>query len=143
MQVYWAEEKIILYCFFDGEISEEDQEEMSCVATEVSCDFPIGTQVIAECIRIDSPRPIPKLGKEYVYARDDSYSSTEQLLRSSKKGYLVEGENNPPSEMPRRGLILLSCQNALLGSIAPNLGSSIFRGMTKKLFFTSITIRIF
>ncbi|MGJ4947825.1 hypothetical protein [Bradyrhizobium sp. HKCCYLS20291] len=62
---------IDIFCVFDGEISEDDQESMSCVATEVMADFPDVT-VQEHCLRIDAPERIPSLlGRVTVFARKE------------------------------------------------------------------------
>jgi len=50
--------EIELYCFFDGEISEDDKESMSSVAGYVAGDFP--EYIVSEqCVRLDAPERIP------------------------------------------------------------------------------------
>jgi hypothetical protein len=74
--VDWIDEKLFLYFIFDGEISEDDIEEASCIETEFFCALTrpcVGTRLSTECIRIDAPKPIPDFGKECVYKRKEQY----------------------------------------------------------------------
>lgn len=57
VQVQNQESDIQLYCFYDGEILEEDREAMSSVASSVAADFP-NHKVYEHCIRIDYPNPL-------------------------------------------------------------------------------------
>ncbi len=57
VQVEYQKSEIHLYCFYDGEISEEDVEAMSSVASLVAADFP-HHNVYEHCIRIDCPNPL-------------------------------------------------------------------------------------
>ena len=73
--VDWSIERTTLYYIFDGEISEDDIEEASCVETEFSCalSWPwANARFSTECIRIDAPKPIPSFGKKCVYKRKES-----------------------------------------------------------------------
>jgi hypothetical protein len=69
--VDWEEKSITLYFVFDGEISEDDEEEADCVAFEVSCDFREDHNVEAKYLRIDFPTPIGKIAKACIYARKE------------------------------------------------------------------------
>ena len=72
--VDWDDEQITIYFVFDGEISEDDIEEASCVETEFSCylgDPSFKTRFSTECIRSDVPEPIPDFGKECVFKRKE------------------------------------------------------------------------
>ena len=65
----WDENKIILYFYHDGEISEDDHESLECVATEVIACFPYhGLDVNIE--RCDYPKRVPQIG-ELVYYRKE------------------------------------------------------------------------
>ena len=50
--VYWDSSRILIHCFFDGEIKEIDRKSMKDVATEVQSDFP-RHKVSVECFRKD------------------------------------------------------------------------------------------
>jgi hypothetical protein len=58
VHVEYGESEINLYCYFDGEISEDDREAMSLVGTYVAADFP-DHMVNDHCIRVDAPERIP------------------------------------------------------------------------------------
>jgi hypothetical protein len=66
--VGWDERSIRIVCYFDGPISEEDRESMSCVETEVIADFSEDERIRLECVRLDAPAPMPMLG-DWVYVR--------------------------------------------------------------------------
>jgi hypothetical protein len=57
VQVEYLESEIHLYCFYDGEISENDSEAMSTVASSVAADFP-SHNIYEHCIRLDYPSPL-------------------------------------------------------------------------------------
>lgn len=70
----WEEQGIVLYCIFDGEITEYAREEMECVASEVAASFPDG-YTTTRFFRIDYPKPIPSFGEEIVFARKEGVPS--------------------------------------------------------------------
>jgi len=74
VSVGWDENNIDIYFLYDGEISEDDQEESECVATEVLASFPDDT-VIAHHIRSDFPEKIPELGDNAIFRRKESITS--------------------------------------------------------------------
>lgn len=53
----WDESTINIKCYFDGEPSENDQESMECVASEVMADFP-EHDVQINTIRLDKPQSL-------------------------------------------------------------------------------------
>jgi hypothetical protein len=67
----WDERKVIVKFIFDGFFSEEEQENMDCVATEVIADLP-DHDMDVEFLRIDFPEPLEnhKLA-EWVYLRKE------------------------------------------------------------------------
>lgn len=68
-RILWNEEKVRVYFFYDGEISENDWESAECVATEVIADFP-EHKLEVDILRWDYPRKIPNEG-ELVYCRKE------------------------------------------------------------------------
>jgi len=70
VEVEWndEEQKIFLYFYFDGEISEEDRESAFCITQEASADFDEETKILEQCIRLDYPNPLP-LNRLQVYRR--------------------------------------------------------------------------
>lgn len=60
--VFYDDESIEFTCYFDGNISEEDQESMSCVETELMAVFPGNHSINYSLHRIDYPGLIPKDG---------------------------------------------------------------------------------
>jgi hypothetical protein len=68
----WDENQIHILCFFDGEISDDDQESMHCVETEVMADFPAEVSVSLKSVRLDYPEPLnPHTLVGWVYKRKD------------------------------------------------------------------------
>lgn len=49
--------------FYDGAVTDEDREAMSCVETEVIADFSESDEVSVECFRLDAPCAVPPPGK--------------------------------------------------------------------------------
>ena len=68
--VGWEGHSIKLLCYYDGSISEEDRESMSCVQTEVMADFP-DLQIELEVVRYDPPKEMKSLGA-WVYRRREA-----------------------------------------------------------------------
>ncbi len=66
-RIKWDNKKIYLFFFYEGEISEEDQDSAESAATEVMSDFPDYEFEVA-ILRLDYPLPIPSEG-ELVYMR--------------------------------------------------------------------------
>ncbi len=61
VSVTWDKNSMVLYFFYDGPISEYDQEESECAATEVLSDFP-DDNVETRHIRCDYPQRPPYQG---------------------------------------------------------------------------------
>ena len=57
-----------VFFFYDGEISDEDQESAECVATEVIASFP-NYKLEVDIRRLDYPNPLPYVMGELVYKR--------------------------------------------------------------------------
>ena len=71
----WNDDKIILYFYYDGEISEDDHESLECVATEVISDFPeYGLDVNIE--RWDYPQKVPQIGELVYYRKEPTLADT-------------------------------------------------------------------
>lgn len=70
-KIKWDEEKIHLYFYYDGAISEEDHESAKCVATEMVSDFP-EYKLGIDIFRWDYPKLIPKEEVEIVYFRKEA-----------------------------------------------------------------------
>jgi hypothetical protein len=62
-------------CYFDGEVTEEDREEISEIETEIISDFCTPYNEInlwLEIIRLDSPNPLPQNNSaEWFYRRKE------------------------------------------------------------------------
>lgn len=50
----WDESKIMINFYFDGEFTEEEQESMECVASEVISSIP-KLKIDVQCKRVDAP----------------------------------------------------------------------------------------
>lgn len=68
--VGWDEKTIKLLCYYDGSISEEDRESMSCVQTEIMADFP-ELEIELDVVRCDFPQEMNYLDA-WVYRRSES-----------------------------------------------------------------------
>ncbi|WP_418646899.1 hypothetical protein ACNQFN_15125 [Thauera butanivorans] len=65
--------KIDVHFYFDGDVSEEDEESVSCIETEILADFEPDFSICAEVIRLDYPLPISDDGF-WVYQRKERAS---------------------------------------------------------------------
>ena len=70
VKIYWDMNRIDLYFIYNGPITEEDQEESECAATEVLAQFPDG-EFETHHIRCDIPNPLPTVGNEVVFRRHE------------------------------------------------------------------------
>lgn len=67
----WDDRTIVIKCYFDGKITDEDHESMECVATEVMSDF-AEHDVSIECIRCDAPMSLNDFSlMAWVYRRKE------------------------------------------------------------------------
>ena len=67
----WDKSTIMLNFYFDGKFTEEEQESMECVATEVIASIP-DFKINVECQRIDGPKSLtPYKLSEWVYLRKE------------------------------------------------------------------------
>jgi hypothetical protein len=67
----WDESKIMINFYFDGEFTEDEQESMECVATEVIASIP-KLKIEVECRRIDTPEPLDSYKLlDWVYLRKE------------------------------------------------------------------------
>jgi hypothetical protein len=65
--------EIHLYCYFAGEVSEDDTESMQCAASSVAADFP-GYLVFEHCIASDPARSLPgDDGSAIVFERKERF----------------------------------------------------------------------
>ena len=58
--VSYDDKSIHFDCYYDGDITDEDREAMSCVETELMAVFPETHSVTHSVQRKDYPNPIPK-----------------------------------------------------------------------------------
>jgi hypothetical protein len=66
--VGWHDNTIQVRAYFDGPISEEDRESMSCVGTEMIADFSEPWTIDDEVVRRDAPEPMECL-EAWAYLR--------------------------------------------------------------------------
>lgn len=61
VQIEYQEERIFINCYFDGEIADEEIEEISLIETDLICSFYGEHNVLINCIciRLDAPKNIP------------------------------------------------------------------------------------
>jgi len=72
LTVGWTKSEIIIHCFFDGEIKDDNREAMEVVASEVVADFPEITEIHVKCIRKDVPEDINPFNiKVWIYRRKE------------------------------------------------------------------------
>jgi hypothetical protein len=53
----WDDNQICILCLFDKKISDDDQDSMECVATEMLADFP-DILINLKSVRLDYPEPL-------------------------------------------------------------------------------------
>lgn len=106
--ISWNDEEIHLFFYYDGEISEEDNESAECAATEVIAGYPEYALEI-DILRWDAPKPIPQTG-ELVYHRREK---SEILLSIPQVKDFID--------QPLRIRIILSTIFALINEVSPTL----------------------
>lgn len=70
-RIAWDDEKICVFFYYDGEISEDDHESAECVATEVIADYPDYT-IEVNILRWDYPNSLPQNEGILVYKRKEA-----------------------------------------------------------------------
>jgi hypothetical protein len=80
--VGWNDNSINILCFFDGFISEEDREAMSCVETEVMADFS-EFEIKLSPLRCDAPKQMKSLDA-WVYRRSENMLENGELSQNQK-----------------------------------------------------------
>lgn len=74
-RIRWDNEKVSLFFYCDGEISDDDRESLECVGTEVLAEFP-DHDLEVNILRCDYPKPIPQ---------NDASNMTLVYLRKEKE----------------------------------------------------------
>src|SRR3954470_2933392 len=77
VRVSYGEANIRIEAYFDGSITEDDRESMSCVETEVIADFPDSVDVRCEVVRLDAPARLPQV-ESWVYHRKESVPPSDE-----------------------------------------------------------------
>jgi hypothetical protein len=67
--VDWDEKAIRIVAIIDGPISDEDEDAIQVVGSEVAADFSDVDRVEDRCVRLDAPAKFWDLAKEWVYQR--------------------------------------------------------------------------
>lgn len=65
----WIDNTAVIRFYFDGEPSEEDQEEASCICGEIIARFADGF-LQEDYLRLDAPKPLPK-NRNWVFLREE------------------------------------------------------------------------
>ena len=106
--ISWNDEEIHLFFYYDGEISEKDNESAECAATEVIAGYPEYALEI-DILRWDTPKPIPQTGELVYYRREKS----ELLLPIPQIKDFID--------QPLNIRIVLSAIFALINEVSPAL----------------------
>lgn len=117
--VGWNDKSINILCYFDGFISKEDREAMSCVETEVMADFP-DLQIDLDVIQCDVPQEMNLLDV-WVYRRREALAKlTNMPVFKQFKFSGILKQANANDEFPinidnaviycyANGLVMLEC----------------------------------
>lgn len=112
--IKWDDESVQLFFYYDGEISEDEIDSISCVSTEVISDFPEYMLKDDVILRIDYPKPIPHQG-ELVYYRKEPMSPAQRAqLYARYPSYKGLDPQNHIEE-------ILTLNRALWGRVSPQL----------------------
>jgi len=103
--IQWSNEEVSLFFYYDGEVSEEDNESAECVATEVISDFSECALEI-DILRWDFPKSIPQKGERVYHRREHSSKS------------LFIPQTNDFADQPLRIRIILSTIFALINEVS-------------------------
>jgi len=128
----WDDREIVLYFIFDGKITDDMEDDAECVATEVIAYVPEFKLVDTKYIQIDYPKEIRPFGKICAYARYEPFvhaSFDTHTDFSEIKASEIE------EIYKRRMSVLLSCQQALLGSITPTMRNILVDWDEKTIWF--------
>ena len=79
-KVKWNEEEVHLFFYYDGEISEEDNESAERVATEFIAGYP-EYKLEVDILRWDYPKPIPQGDAQLVYQRREPLPSEKNEIQ--------------------------------------------------------------
>jgi hypothetical protein len=71
--VEYDDQSVHFTAYFDGDVSEDDRESLSCVESEVMAALPASNSVTHDVTRLDVPVPIPK-NRTWVYHRAEPIS---------------------------------------------------------------------
>ncbi len=56
----WSKSEIKIRCYFEGEITDENEESMDCVEGEIMADFPNIKLIDLKCLTINMPESLNK-----------------------------------------------------------------------------------
>jgi len=115
VQLKWDAEKIYIFFFYNGEISEDDSESAECVATQMISNFN-NLLLEIEMVRLDDPAPIPKIG---ITAYHRYEASIDLHIEQNQVKELLK--NNP--DISSKVKILIAIIVGSLGKIYSSLRS--------------------
>lgn len=104
-------DNIIIYFYNNGTMTDEEKNDYRCIGTEIIADFNSG-MIDERIIQLDYPIQIPS-HRYWAYRRKEKLSSSFEMLSFSEH-YIKKTIN-------RDAYLLLSTQQALLGTITHNL----------------------
>lgn len=119
VSIGFHEDDVTLYCFFHGDYSDDDWNEMSYVEFDTSFDYQEGVGNF-ECIRCDEPNPLPQKGEAFAFARKESLPYFDTTRTFHPIPYFRSHKTNR-SFLTRRRHIFLSIQYALLCNVNANV----------------------
>lgn len=124
--IKWDDESVQLFFYYDGEISEDEIDSISCVSTEVIASFSENIQLKDDVIlRIDYPKPIPHQG-ELVYYRKEPMSPAQRAqLYTRYPSYKGLDSQNHIEE-------ILTLNRALWGRVSPQLRKAVISWNNRK-----------
>lgn len=118
-QIRCDEQFIYVYFYYDGEVSEDDQDSMSSIVAESSTDF-IYHQFSIEYIRLNYPSPIPIRG-DVVYLRKELEYPGWKRITKNDIDYPKPYNPHLSEDIQKRITIVISFIHCLLGEVSSNL----------------------
>ena len=117
--VSYGEAKIHFDCYFDGEVSDDDLDSMSCIETElIAMDSDRSNSYTVH--RIDYPEPLPKRGL-YVYARREPRGGLKGDVSAVLERVADAIKATNDREIQRYETVRIAIQEALIGKVSARL----------------------
>lgn len=117
VRLKWNKDRVHIYFYYDGEISELDRESSECIATEFIASY-YEYELIVDIIRLDYPLPIPRDGY-LVYYRSESIPCAQIQMERE----LLEQMRTKAHSTFWDAELSLSVFIELIGKISPSLRS--------------------